>query len=67
MATGLVDLYEHQKLAIEQLDTGKILCAGVGTGKSRTALAYFFIKECGGSLMINGVGEYKPMQRDVQL
>lgn len=67
METGLVDLYEHQKLAIEQLDTGKILCAGVGTGKSRTALAYFFIKECGGSLMINGVGEYKPMQRDVQL
>lgn len=67
MATGLVDLYEHQKLAIEQLDTGKILCAGVGTGKSRTALAYFFIKECGGSLMINGVGEYKPMQREIPL
>ena len=56
-----IELYEHQKLAINQLTSGKILCAGVGTGKSRTALAYFFIKECGGSYPINGEGEYKPM------
>lgn len=63
MKTGQynIDLYEHQKLAIEQLTSGKILCAGVGTGKSRTALAYFCIKECGGSYKINGEGEYKPM------
>lgn len=67
MTIGLVDLYEHQKLAIEQLTSGKILCAGVGTGKSRTALAYFFIKECGGSLMIDGKGEYKPRQKEVPL
>jgi len=55
------ELFDHQKLAIEQLDSGKILCARVGVGKSRTALAYFFIKECGGELPINGVGEYKQM------
>lgn len=63
MKTGhRIDLYDHQKLAIEQLSSGKILCAGVGTGKSRTALAYFFIKECGGSYPINGEGTYKPMK-----
>lgn len=52
-----VELYEHQKNAISQLANGKILCANVGTGKSRTALAYFYIRECGGKLKINGVGE----------
>lgn len=67
MTIGLVNLYEHQKLAVERLSSGKILCAGVGTGKSRTALAYFFIKECGGSLMIDGEGEYKPRQKEVPL
>ena len=52
-----VVLGEHQLLAINQLSNGKILCADVGTGKSRTALAYFYLKECGGSLEINGKGE----------
>lgn len=39
-------LYEHQKEAVEKLGNGKILVGGVGSGKSRTALAYFAIKEC---------------------
>ena len=45
-----MELYEHQMTAIKQLKTGSILCGGVGSGKSRTALAYFYTKECGGSL-----------------
>lgn len=45
-----ISLYEHQREAIENLDSGKILCGGVGTGKSRTALAYYFAKECDGQL-----------------
>lgn len=41
-----IDLYPHQQEALKKLQTGSILCGGVGTGKSRTAIAYFFHNEC---------------------
>ena len=51
-----IELRNYQLDAVNRLRNGSILCGGVGSGKSRTALAYFF-KECGG-----GLGEeYKPM------
>lgn len=45
-----VQLDDNQLMALEQLKSGSILCGGVGSGKSRTALAYFTVKECKGGL-----------------
>ena len=42
-----INLYKHQEEALEKLKTGSILMGGVGTGKSRTSLAYY-IQQCGG-------------------
>jgi len=49
-----IDLRESQAAALKKMKSGSILCGGVGTGKSRTALAYFFTKECDGQ-----IDEYK--------
>ena len=50
-----LSLYDYQSDAISRMKNGCILCGGVGSGKSRTALAYYFCNE-GGS-----TNPYKPM------
>lgn len=43
----MIKLDDYQLEAINKLQTGSILCGGVGSGKSRTALAYYYIKQGG--------------------
>lgn len=43
-----ISLFDYQLDAIKQMANGCILCGGVGSGKSRTALAYYFSQEGGG-------------------
>ena len=50
----VVNLHAHQKEACAKLRSGSILCGGVGTGKSITALGYFYVKECEGVMLANG-------------
>lgn len=50
-----IKLFDYQKDAVKRLRTGSILVGGVGSGKSRTSLAYYFTQE-GGQL-----DPYKPM------
>ena len=64
------ELYPHQLDALKRMHNGCILYGKVGSGKSRTALAYTYIRELGGSLRINGSkGNYsKPtIQKDLYI
>lgn len=58
-----VQLFDHQKDAINRMHNGCILCGKVGSGKSRTAIAYYYTEECGGELF----PEYSDMKNPKDL
>lgn len=53
-----ISLYDYQLDAVKRMKNGCILCGGVGSGKSRTSLAYYY-QEQGGKL---GTKTYADMQ-----
>jgi len=61
----LIELFDHQKQALTKMKNGCILCGGVGSGKSRTALAYYYIQE-GGSLE-TGINPSRLPTRDIYI
>lgn len=65
-----VSLRDYQWDAIERLHNGCILCGGVGSGKSITSIAYYFLKE--GHGLLDGIDhgyedDYVPMCEFVDL
>ena len=52
-----IPLYDYQREAIKEMHNGCILCGGVGSGKSRTSLAYYYIQQDG----VLDTDEYSPM------
>lgn len=51
-------LFDYQREAINRLSSGKALVGGTGSGKSITAIAWYFEKVCGGKIE----PDYAPMK-----
>ena len=48
----MIELMPHQEEAVKNLDNGKILWGGVGSGKSLTVLAYYLEKEAPSDIVV---------------
>ena len=56
----MIQLYSYQLDAVKRMKTGCVVCGGVGSGKSLTALAYYYLQNGGDPETLMG-GEYMPM------
>lgn len=62
-----VALAPHQCKAIGEIQNGSILKGGVGTGKTRTAIAYFYLKIIQANGVFNGKGTVREPRTPVDL
>jgi len=56
-----IKLKEHQLEALDKMHNGCILCGGVGSGKSITSLAYYYIQNGGHKSVLKG-GPYRDLK-----
>ena len=63
---SVIQLYDYQRKAIMQMRNGCILCGGVGSGKSRTSLAYYYQQQ-GGNLDSNKYVRMKNPPKDLYI
>lgn len=56
-------LSNEQVDALFSMKNGCILCGGVGSGKTRTSLAYYVFQVCEGAVPMNGGGIFRRMER----
>ena len=56
-----IGLYDYQIEAVNKMKNGCILNGGVGSGKSRTALAYYYLQNDGDPACLAGEEDYVPM------
>lgn len=59
----MIQFDDNQRSAVKRLKPGSILVGGTGSGKSRTALVYFFVKISGGKI----VDSFKPVDEHIPL